>query len=357
MRHWIDRSESIGQTDIEYNFMRPHPMLSCSVTIGLLEAIDDTGARSSEILQELGIERAALCRPEDFIACSSFARLLESAAVATGDPSFGLHFGSHSNPKNIGALVYAVLNAPTVAAAFETAGRYLHLHNEAAQVTLSEEDHLGYWSYALKNLDVDKPRQFVEYGMAVALNTLRIMVGSQWSPREVHFSHPAPDIIAEHLKFFGAPVVFAAARNALVMEREFCAQTIPAADPNLFTILSRYLESVLSHVPKEDQRLASIRRKIAESIKNGRPKLVPVAKAMAWSPRTLQRQLRDCGIDFRTLVDDTRRRFALDYLKDPTNTLTQIAFLLGYSEVSAFNRSFKRWTGKTPLSYRRSSVK
>ena len=335
--------------------MHSRPMISSSVTIGLLKAITDAGADPNKILKDLDLDRAVFSRAEGFIPCSSFARLLESAAAVTGDQAFGLHFGARSNPKNIGALAYAVFNSPTVRAAFETAGRYLHLHNEAAQIVFSEEENkLSYFMFRLQNLDVDEPRQFVEYGMASALNVLRVMVGSQWSPREVHFAHQAPAITTEHLKLFRAPVVFACTTNAFIMEREFCSQPIPAADPNLFKVLSRYLENVLSHVPKEDQELASIRRKIAEAIKDGNPNLAQVAKSMASSPRTLQRQLNSCGIGFRTLVDDTRRRFALDYLKDSKNTLTQIAFLLGYSEVSAFNRSFKRWTGKTPLDHRRS---
>ena len=333
--------------------MRPGPMISSSVTIGLLKAIDDAGANPDEILRNLRIDRGDVSRPEGFVACSSFARLLESVAVETGDAIFGLRFGARSNPKNIGALAYAVFNSPTVKAAFETAGRYIHLHNEAAEVAFSEENNLSYFGYRVKNMDFDEPRQFVEYGMAAALNTLRVMVGSQWSPREVHFTHDAPATTSEHVQLFRAPVIFARSTNMFVMDSEFCKQPIPAADPNLFKILSRYLERVLRHVPKEDRRLESVRRKITETLKDGSPKLAYVAKAMALSPRTLQRQLNTCGTDFRTLVEDTRRHFALDYLKDANNTLTQIAFLLGYSEVSAFNRSFKRWTGKPPLNYRR----
>jgi AraC-like DNA-binding protein len=147
--------------------------------------------------------------------------------------------------------------------------------------------------------------------------------------------------------------MFACVTNAIVMESEFCQQPIPAADPNLFKLLNRYLESILSEIPKTDQRLEGIRRKIAEAIKAGNPNLGQVAKTMALSPRTLQRQLDTCETDFRSLLDDTRKRLALAYLKDSENTLTQIAFLLGYSEVSTFNRSFKRWTGKTPQHYRR----
>jgi AraC-like DNA-binding protein len=188
--------------------------------------------------------------------------------------------------------------------------------------------------------------------MAVLFKTLRLMVGSQWNPREVHFAHTAPPDISEHRELFHAPVLFARSATGLVIERDFCSQPIPAADSKLLKMLRRYLDNVLSQLPKEDQRLALIRRKIADSINAGHPNLRHVAKAMACGSRTLQRRLNDRGTDFRTLVDDTRKRLALNYLKDTDHTLTQIAFLLGYSELSAFNRSFKRWTGKTPLHYR-----
>ncbi|HEX5607308.1 MAG TPA: AraC family transcriptional regulator [Candidatus Binatia bacterium] len=329
-------------------------MISSSVTIGLIEALTDAGLAANKVLESLDLDPAVFSRADGFIPCSSFARLLERAAELTGDFAFGLCFGARSNPKNIGALAYAVLNSVTVAAAFGTAARYLHVHNEAAQVTLREANSVSYMTYSVQHLDVHESRQFTEYGIAIALNTLRVMVGSQWSPREVHFAHEPPPTSVEHLQLFRAPVLFSCATNALVMDREFCQQPIPAADPTLFKVLSGYLENVLSHLPKEDPRLELIRRSIAEAIKHGNPSLGHVANALACSTRTLQRQLNTCATDFRTLLDDTRKRLAEAYLKDSKNTLTQIAFLLGYSEVSTFNRSFKRWTGKTPLDYRRS---
>ena len=120
--------------------------------------------------------------------------------------------------------------------------------------------------------------------------------------------------------------------------------------------MRRYLERVLEEIPQEDGVLASARRAVAESMREGHPYLTRVAKKIAMSPRTLQRQLKEQGMDFKKLVADTRRRFALSYLGNRSNTLTEIAFLLGYSEVSAFNRAFKRWTGSTPLAYRSQAV-
>jgi len=334
--------------------MHPPPMISCSVTIGLAQAIKDAGANRDEVFGEVELDSSALSSAEGFIPCAVFARLLDRAAAASGDHTFGLHFGAQFNPKNIGALAYVVFNSPTVGAALETAGRYIHLHNEAAQVSLREETNdLNYFQYDLKNLAFEEPRQFVEYGMAVLLKTLRLMVGSQWNPREVHFAHEALTDNSEHRELFRAPVLFACSTTGLVIERDFCSQPIPAADSKLLKVLRPYLDTQTRQLAKEDQRLALIRRKVADSINDGHPDLRHVAKAMACSSRTLQRQLNNCGIDFRTLVDDTRKRLALNYLKDSDHTLSQIAFLLGYSEASAFNRSFKRWTGKTPLHYRR----
>jgi AraC-like DNA-binding protein len=329
-------------------------MIAATVATGLARAIQSAGVDPGRLLQKLGLDNSVLLNPDGFLPCSVFADALEEAAQLTGDDCFGLHFGERTNPKNIGPLVYAVLNSPTMAAGFETAARYLHVHNESAKLSLSVDQNLAYLRHSYLNLERTWPRQFSEYGMAVALGVVRIMAGSQWTPREVQFAHAEPKQRAEHLRVFGAPVIFGCACNSLVMEREFLDRTVPAADPRLHAILRRYLDDVLSRIPREDGIVASIRKAVAETMRDGNPKLTRVANKLATSPRTMQRQLAQYGLEFKELLDDTRRQFALEYLKDAENTLTEIAFLLGYSEVSAFNRAFKRWTGSTPSSYRHS---
>ncbi len=328
-------------------------MMSVAAATGLLEAIKAAGGNPDQILTTLGLDRAVFSRAEGSIACSVFARVLEEAARATADPCFGLHFGERFNPKNNGPLVYVVLNSPTIAVGFETAARYLHVQNEAAKMSFNTEGERAYVQYLLADPEIETPRQHNEYSMAVVLNTLRMMVGSHWVPQEVHFAHEAAGQASEHVRVFGAPVLFGCSANALVIEREFFERQVPAADQRLYRILKRYLERVLSEMPRESNFVVSVRKTIGESMRDGDPKLTRVAKKIAMSPRTLQRQLKEHGVDFKQLMDDTRRRFALNYLRDRRNTLTEIAFLLGYSELSAFNRAFRRWTGSTPLDYRR----
>jgi AraC-like DNA-binding protein len=136
------------------------------------------------------------------------------------------------------------------------------------------------------------------------------------------------------------------------MERDLVERQVPAADPRLYRILKQYLQRILDEMPREDELFGSVRRAIGELLRDGDPKIARVAKKIAMSPRTLERRLKERGVVFKKLMDDTRRRFALSYLRDRKNSLTDVAFLLGYSELSAFNRAFKRWTGTTPLDFR-----
>lgn len=331
------------------------PRISIAATTGLLDVITDAGGNLDQILHELGLERSVLTNPEGYISASIFTRFLELAAQTTTDDCLGLHFGERYNPKNIGPVIYVTLNSPTIGAAVENVERYLALHNEAAKWFTTVSGERAYLRYELVDLGIETPRQFHEASMAVALTTLRMMAGSDWAPQEIQFAHATPAQTSEHLRVFGAPVLFGCKTNAFVVDREFLERQVPAADQRLYGILKQYLDRVLNEMPREDEMLAAIRRAIAESMRNGIPRLEQVAKKVAMSPRTLERRMKEYGIGFKQLLEDTRRQFALNYLKDRKQTLTEVAFLLGYSDLSAFNRAFKRWTGSTPMKYRKES--
>jgi AraC-like DNA-binding protein len=328
-------------------------MISIAAMTGLLEAITAAGGNPEEILQGFGLDRSVFAKSEGFIPCSVFAGILREAARSTVDDCFGLHFAERFNPKNIGPLVYVALNSPTIGAGIQNVERYLHVYDSSAKWFFTAEGDRGYIRFVLTGLGVEPLRQSNEHGMALVINTLRMMVGSQWAPQEVHFAHEVPEQTSEHHRIFRAPVLFGCDTNALVIELSFAERPVPAADQKLYLIMKQYLDQVLSELPQEDSLFAAIRKTIAESMRDGSPELPRVAKRLAIGPRTLQRRLKEYGFDFKKLVEDTRQRFAVAYLKDRKNSLTEIAFLLGYSELSAFNRAFKRWTGTTPLDYQR----
>ena len=332
-------------------------MISLTVAANsLLDAIAAAGGDPDRIIASVGLTRPAFSNPEGFIPFVLYARILEEAARSTDDDCFGLHWGASCDPRCIGPLAYVVLNSPTIGTALDNTARYNRVHNEASLWFCTEEGSRCFIRQSLQRLGAEWPgrcRQSSEGILAGVLGILRMMAGSRWGPREVQFAHQPPRLASEHIRIFGAPVSFGHETNALIVDREFLDRQVPAADPFLYPTLKRYLDQVLEEMPREDDLMTATRKAVAESMRDGDCLLAVVAKRLAMSPRTLQRSLKDYGTDFKALVDDTRRRFSLNYLKDANHTLTEVAFLLGYSEVSAFNRAFKRWIGSTPMEHRR----
>lgn len=334
------------------------PVISVAAATGLVDAIATAGGNADQILGVAGLDRAALDEVDGFIPANSFARALEEAAQVTGDDCFGLHFGEHFDPKDIGALVYVVIHSPTMQVAIRNTERYLHIHNTAVRLGFSVEGDRGYLRYWLSDpaRKPERQRQHNEYSMVVAVKTFRIMAGRDWTPQEIQFAHETPQRVSEHSRVFGCPVLFGCTGNAFAVKRDFGERRVPTADAKLYRVLKQHVERIASEMPSEDDLVGSVRKAIGESVGEANPTLGRMARKLATSPRTLERRLKEQGVIYRELVDDTRRRFALEYLKDRSRTLTEVAFLLGYSEVSAFSRAFKRWTGSTPLEHRVKSV-
>jgi AraC-like DNA-binding protein len=328
------------------------PTISVLSAAGLLDTIADAGANPDEILETVGVKRSILENPDAFIPTAAFTRTLEEAARATRDDCFGLHFGERFDPKDAGALAYVVFHSSTVALALRNVERYMKIHNSAARISFVVSSDRAELSYIVTDAPLSSKRQHNEYGTAVVLKIFRLIAGDDWHPIEIHLEHDSPIDTTEHNRLCRCPVRFRCSTNAVIVGRDFVERDVPHADPRLYRILKQHVERVLTEQPQPDDWLASVRNAIADAMLEGDPKRVRIARKLSISTRTLERRLKEHGVVYRGVVDDTRRQFALAYLKDRSHSLIEIAFLLGYSEVSAFHRAFRRWTGSTPSEYR-----
>jgi len=176
--------------------------------------------------------------------------------------------------------------------------------------------------------------------------------GFDWPIVEVAFAFEAPPSTAVHEASFGCAVGFGRGRNEFVLARETWDRPSQAPSSELLRTLEEHADRLIAGLRRENVVSVQVSRLVTEELQGGEPSLAKIARRMAMSPRTLQRRLELEDTTFADVLDRTRRHFAQAYMKDRGLALTEIAYLLGFSEQSAFTRAFQRWYGTSPSQYR-----
>ena len=320
----------------------------------LLELIATLGGSPERVLTAAGVAAADLADLDRPIEIETVMRFVDAAAHEMGDDCFGLHAGSLIDFGVLGVLTYAVLNAPTVGTALRNFERYARSHFRGPRICLEIDGHEARFSLVLDVPGGVPRRQHAEASAVVGLRIMRRLIGPDWRPRRVLFAHDRPRDVSEHERILGAPLRFRQPVHCgLVFDAADLERPVPGADRRLLPIIERHLDELLATPDPDDAWLGEARSAIASSVCDGHPGIPTVARRLGLSVRTLQRRLGEQGAVFKTLVEDVRRELALRYLADGRTRLTEVAFLVGYSELSAFGRAFKRWTGSTPHAVRR----
>ena len=164
--------------------------------------------------------------------------------------------------------------------------------------------------------------------------------------------HSQPDHIDDLEEFFRCRPVFECRANRLHYPKSCLALPNPASDPSLLEALEFFLSDRIKVREFEEGLLDKVKHFIAISLSDGTPDISAVAKILGMSSRTLQRRLSDEDAVFTDLVDCTRHKIAVDYVCYGKYSLTEVALMLGYSELSAFSRAFRRWEGRSPQQLR-----
>ena len=316
--------------------------------------IDGARRRGSEvdaILRRLGIESAAL-EPDGRVDQRAAYELWQALADGTGDDAFGLHLAERVNPGDFAVLDYAARNASTLRAAYLCIVRYCRLIHSGAVVSLDQEGEHAAMRYTLPTLPTGPARHAAEFVVATWLTTARQMTKRAFLPLSVRFQHPQPTDVSEHRRVLDCRLEFNCADNALVFERSWLDDPVVDADPKLGALIARYAEELLARLPRQDSLANRVTRLLVQQLRAGDPGLETVAQKLGLSARTLQRRLRDEGTSHQHLLETLRQQLARQYLSRPEVAIGEVAFLLGFSEPSAFHRAFKRWTGMTPGSFR-----
>jgi AraC-like DNA-binding protein len=309
---------------------------------------------ADRLLREAGVDPEHVRDHDALVSLRATVAFMESAAAETGDDSLGLEYGAQLPWKDLGVLGYVMFNSPTVGQGLENCSRFYSLQQTLGKLSLSQVAHEARVSYALVGPGLGPTTQLVDTVLAFLVRYCREAPAQPgWAPQEVRFERGAPSDQSRHRRFFVAPLRFRQSENAFIFPAKDLERPVKSADPDLLSILQRYAEEVLARMPSPDDFSATVRRIVTSLLSTGNVDIEDVASRLELNPRTLQRRLQDSGTTYQELLGDTRLELARRYLKDESLSLTDTAFLLGYSDLSAFSRAFHRWTGQGPLAFRR----
>ncbi len=269
------------------------------------------------------------------------------------DPLVGLHAVDNISRESFDLFSYVVAASSTMGEAAARAVRYFRLITEGGAYELDHDGQDAWWRYRPVNEATATCRQDSIFALAVIVAHVRLWLDSSFAPREVRFPYAALPRIAELETFFRAPVALGADRCAIRFDAGDLDRPFRSADPQLARFLERYAEDALASLPSLGQVSTQVRELLARGLRDGDTSLKVVAGKLAMSERNLQRQLKAENTTLKRIVEDLRRELATRYLKRPNLSVSEVAYMLGFSETAPFFRAFKKWTGKTPGDFRR----
>jgi len=328
-----------------------------SVVCGLDAYLRSRGAEPGDALRRASLEPGDLTDPDRRVPLIRYLELLEICADLLADPQFGLKFGAQYEPRHAGVLGNVALAARTVGEAFAAIGRYLPTMVDATVHGVDVTDGIAFvYSYYIDPLMMSY-RQKGDWAIAFACNLMRVGLGDpRWTPHEVLLPQLADETPAQRrirAEIMGDNIRLGHSWGGIRFDAGLLERPMATADPMIESLMRHYGDLRLAAAPQRRGEIEQLRHEIARVLAKGEVGIEHLAKATGTSVRTLQRRLRDSGVNYSDLQNDVRKTLALNLLENETLALSEIAFSLGYSEVSAFNHAFRRWVGQSPGQYRR----
>ncbi len=315
----------------------------------------ELGIDEAELARGASFDRATMVDPDARIPHDVLYALWEQVLTRVPRSDLPLRGAEHYEPSDYGLVGFAVVNSATLAEAYTHTVRFLSLWTDDPSIRL-QGDGTVLATYRLTLDDRPGRRCGAEATFAELLHAARLVTQTRLTPREVRFPHPAPADTSAHATFFGCDVRFGASDMAMVLDRSDLDRPLPKADPQLGVFLRKIADEALERRSGPlDSPTDRLRTLLAEELHKGIPPLDDLAKRLGTTERTIRRRLDEQGTSYRELLDETRSELARSYIRDRRMPLAEVAFMLGFTDPSAFHRAFKRWTGTTPKSFRDSS--
>jgi AraC-like DNA-binding protein len=313
------------------------------------------GVDVNVLLRKAGLTHQQIDDSRARLAVKAQINFLALAANALNDDCLGFHLAQKFDLRIIGLLHYVLASSDTLDEALQRAARYSAIVNEGITLRFRDGRDIGL-SFEYAGVARHTDCHQIEFAMVALVRTFRQLTNRRLSARHVSFIHPRKKHLAEFRTFFDSDVAFGAAVDELTFSPSVKGMPILGADPYLNDLLVQYCEEAISDRKATSTSFGlSVENVLARLLPHGNARASDVARKLGVSQRTLARRLALEQLTFARVVQRLKCDLARRHLADEALSISEIAWLLGYRDVSAFTHAFKRWTGKAPKAVRQRS--
>jgi AraC-like DNA-binding protein len=319
----------------------------------LWQQIEDSGLDPAPLFLKHGIDKATIFDPNARVRNVQVDKIAAEANEQIQDPFFGAREAEYFRPAHLGPLGFAWLASTSLHEAIMRLQRYSRVIDDKLGIVLTETEDV---IIATLEVCAPSPQDYhSETGnLAVLVRMCRFLCGQKWNPVRVTIAHPEPSDPSYFFSHFCCPVDFGEKTNSVHLDSKLADEPLHGANEYLAQLNDHIVVRYLAHRSLQDI-VNRAKANILDTLGNGNVTEKAVAERLHMSPRQLNRRLKEEQTSFKIILVECRRQLAEQYISDSSLSLTEISYLLGFSEASSFSRAFRRWTGQSPTEARGSS--
>jgi AraC-like DNA-binding protein len=307
----------------------------------------EEGADVKTLLSKAGLSRTQMDNPDARLEAKAQIRFLDLVAEALGDDLLGFHLALHFDLRMVGLLYYVFASSSTLNDALRNGARCSSIVNESIRFTINDGKPATRLAFQSVDIGRQSDRHQIEFWVTAIIRACRLITKRHVAAQSISFSHRR-DVTPELSRYFCSKVTFGAEVDEVAFSPATMNLAVVSADIYLNDLLLRYCEEALGTQRHRGLFGASVENAVAILLPHGKARLSEVARKLGQSPRTLARRLASEGLTFADILRELRIGLAKRHLGDKNLTISQIAWLLGYRDVSAFTNAYRRWTGHSP---------
>jgi len=319
--------------------------------LAIQKALQANGYDAAGIFAAAGIAQTPSNDPLERLTTAQVAALFQECVKLTGNPAVGLTVARFMHPSTLHALGYSLLASSTLRDCCQRLVNYFRLASEQGEVRIIDEDNT--FCITTRALTDGVAFETMDAWHAFLVRLFRLLYNPDFAPVSVSLARPCPTGYEEqYLKSFHAPVTFDAAYCEICLDPEAVDQPLMGGNREIAHQNDRIIEEYLTALDKSDI-VTRVKKIIIQTLPSGNSSKQRVASEMAMSTSALQQKLAERRSSFQDLLNQVRQSLALAYMEQAQFSITEMSFMLGFSDTSSFTRAFRRWTGKSPRDYRR----